>query len=98
MKIFMVIIQLPSELTKEFISLIPKQRARIDKLMDGGIVLQYALSIDRSTLWLTLSAYSETKAREIISSFPLINFMKPEFIQLFFQNSVSTVLPKLIMN
>ena len=98
MNTYMIIIQMPTELSKEFISLIPKQRARIDKLMDEGTILQYALAIARTKLWVTVSAKSETKAKEIISSFPLIHFMKPEFLQLAFQNSISTVLPKLIMN
>lgn len=98
MKTYMITIQLPEELTKGFISLIPSQRARIDQLMDEGIILQYALAVDRSKLWVTVSAKSVAKAKEIISSFPLIDYMKPEFFELSFQNSISTVLPKLIMN
>jgi len=94
----MVMIQLPKELTREFISLIPKQRTRINELMDEGKILQYALSVDRSKLWVTVVAASEIKAKEIITSFPLIHYMKPEFFELAFQNSVSTELPKIIMN
>ena len=94
----MVIIDLPTRLTKEFIALIPKQRSHIDKLMDQGKILQYALAIDRSKLWVTISAESESKAKEIISSFPLIDYMEPEILELAFYNSISTDLPKLIMN
>jgi hypothetical protein len=54
MRTYMITIQLPMELTKEFISLIPKQRATINELMDQGKILQYALSVDRSTLWVTV--------------------------------------------
>lgn len=98
MKAYMVIIQLPTELSKEFISTIPKQRAKVEELMDEGKILQYALAVDRSKLWVTVAAKSEEKAKEIISLFPLVHFMKPEFFELAFQNSISTVLPKLIMN
>lgn len=98
MNTYMITIQLPMELTREFISLIPKQRARINELMDQCIILQYALASDRSKLWVTVSAKSESKAKEIISSFPLIHYMKPEIFELAFQNSVSTELPKIIMN
>ena len=98
MNTYMVTILLPKELTKEFISLIPEQRARIEELMDQGKVLQYALAIDRSTLWVTISAKSETVAKAIIATFPLIYYMKPRFIELAYQSSISTELPKIMMN
>jgi hypothetical protein len=98
MNTYMISIQLPNELTQEFISLIPKQRACIDKLMDEGKILQYSLAIDRSQAWVTLVAKSEIKAMDIISTFPLIHFMKPEIFRLAFHNSISNELPKLIMN
>lgn len=98
MNTYMVSIKLPDELTEEFVALIPKQRACIDKLMDNGKVLQYSLSLNRTQLWVILVADSEKKAMDIISSFPLIHFMKPTIIELAFHNSVSNDLPKLIMN
>lgn len=94
----MISIELPKELTQEFISLIPKQRAQVDKLMDQGKILHYSLSLDRSQLWVTLAARTEHEAMDIIASFPLVHFMKPEIFELAFHNSVSTELPKLIMN
>lgn len=98
MKTFMLNIQLPTELTKEFLSLIPKQKALIEKLMEAGKVIQYALSLDRSQLWVTISANSERKAMELFSTFPLVDFMMPTIFELAFQNSISNQLPKLIMN
>lgn len=98
MNAYMVMILLPKELSVDFIALIPSQRAKIDELMDQGKILQYALAIDRSTLWVTVSANSETIAKTIISSFPLIDYMKPKFFELAFQSSISTELPKIIMN
>ena len=98
MTTFMISIELPKELTQEFISLIPKQRAQVDKLMDQGKILHYSLSLDRSQLWVTLAARTEHEAMDIIASFPLVHFMKPEIFELAFHNSVSTELPKLIMN
>jgi muconolactone delta-isomerase len=98
MNTFMINIELPKELTKEFISLIPKQRAKVDELMDEGKILHYSLALDRSKLWLTVAADNESKAMDIIVSFPLIRYMKPEIFALAFHNSVSTELPKLIMN
>lgn len=94
----MVSIQLPDELTEDFISLIPKQREMIDELMNEGKILQYALGIDRSKLWITLSADTKKDVLVILSAFPLIDYMKPKIFELAFYNSISTELPKLIMN
>ena len=98
MNTYMISIKLPEELTEEFVSLIPKQRACVDKLMDEGRVLQYSLSLDRTQLWVILFAKNRKTAMGIISTFPLIDFMKPTIIELAFHNSISTELPKLIMN
>ncbi|MCX6297183.1 MAG: hypothetical protein NTX97_14215 [Bacteroidetes bacterium] len=98
MNTYMISIQLPDELSEEFISLIPKQRKKINDLMDEGKVLQYSLAFNRSQLWVIVSANSEIKALDIISTFPLIHFMKPEIYELAFHNSLSNELPKLIMN
>jgi hypothetical protein len=98
MKSYLFSIKLPTELTKEFLSLIPKQRVKIDELMEEGKVIQYSLALDRSQLWVTISANSEQKAIDIFSTFPLIDFMRPRIYELAFQNSISNQLPKLIMN
>lgn len=98
MNTYMICIDFPTELTHEFISLIPKQRTRVDELMDEGKILHYSLAIDRSKLWVTVVAQSENRALDIIASFPLIHFMKPEIFELAFHNSISNDLPKLIMN
>jgi hypothetical protein len=98
MNTYMVVTKLPREITEEFISLIPKQRAQVNKLMDESKVLHYSLAIDRSLLWITIAAESETAVMDILSTFPLIDYMKPEIIELAFHNSISNELPKLIMN
>lgn len=95
---YMVIIKLPNELTEDFVLLIPKQRAHIDKLMDEGKILQYSLAADRSYLWVTVIAESERMVMDILATFPLISYMNPIVTELAFHNSVSNELPKLIMN
>ena len=40
-------ITLPEELTEEFVSLIPRQRAHIETLMVKGVVTSYGLAFDR---------------------------------------------------
>ena len=95
---YMITIKLPTELTEDFVRLIPKQRKHIDKLMDEGKILQYSLSMDRSVVWVTMLASSEEQVMDRLSKFPMIGFMKPRIFELAFYNSVSNELPKLIMN
>ena len=66
MNTFMISIGLPTDLTQEFISLIPKQRTQVDKLMDEGKILHYSLALDRSQLWVTIGAKTEHEAMENI--------------------------------
>ena len=94
----MIILKLPGEMTEDFIRLIPKQRRHINELMDKGKVMQYSLSMDRSTVWVTMPAVSEQEVMDVLATFPLIGYMKPVIHELAFHNSVSNELPKLIMN
>lgn len=98
MNTYMISIALPSEIDENFVSLIPKQRAHINKLMDKDIVLNYSLATDRSKLWVILKAVNEIKAMDILSEFPLIGYMKPEIMKLAFHNSIANEMPRLIMN
>lgn len=95
---YMITIKLPYDITEEFVRLIPKQRAHVDKMMDEGKILHYALAMDRSIVWVTMLADNEQIVMDRLADFPLIDFMKPEIMELAFHNSVSNDLPKLIMN
>jgi hypothetical protein len=44
---FMADITLPVQFDQEFVSLIPRQQAHINDLMDQGTVTGYSLSLDR---------------------------------------------------
>jgi hypothetical protein len=73
---FLIVIDLPGELSKEFLSLIPEQRRHVDILMGEGKLVQYSLAADRSRIWAIVFAESEAQAREIVGSFPLARFMR----------------------
>lgn len=98
MKEYMINIKLPQQLNKDFVALIPKQRAQVSKLMEEGKIIQYALAADRSLLWITMIAKSQREVMDILSTLPLIHYMNPEIHALAFHNSISNDLPKLIMN
>jgi len=90
-------ITLPEELTEEFVSLIPRQRAHIETLMVKGVVTSYGLAFDRSKAWVTLFAESEGSAHEILSGFPLCKFFVAKLYPLAFHN-VSLSLTKVSLN
>ncbi len=90
-------ITLPEELTAEFVSLIPRQRAHLETLMVKGVVTSYGLAFDRSKVWVTLLAESEGSAHEILSGFPLYRFFGAKLYPLAFHN-MSLSLTKVSLN
>ncbi|MSQ78784.1 MAG: hypothetical protein EXR21_03790 [Flavobacteriaceae bacterium] len=82
----MVSIRLPENFSPDFVELIPRQRAMVNELVDKGIIASYSLSIDRGRLWVVIQSSSEASVLDILSSFPLIAYMRFEIIPLMFHN------------
>ena len=98
MKEFMVSIGLPGEAPEEFVALIPRQRAKVNKLIEKGVITSYSLAYDRSRLWVTMRATSEEEVIKIIATFPLLRWMDIEIAQLLFRNTGASVMPAVSMN
>jgi muconolactone delta-isomerase len=98
MEYFMVDVDLPLVLSEEFVSLIPKQRARVNELMDKGLVLGYSLSHDRSKLWITFKAKGISQVRKALNSFPLYKFFQVQIYPLMFHNHVIYAMPEPLPN
>ena len=95
---FQVHIKLPDIFTKRFASLIPAQRERVTQLMEARVILNYALDMERTNLWITMQARNQTEIMDILSTFPIIKFVKVEIFELAFFDSAPMGLPELIMN
>ena len=95
---YMFDIDLPEHLDAEFMALIPAQRSCVNELMIKGLISTYALSLDRSKLWVIVLAGSEAEAWEVYESFPLGDYMDPSLIELAFHNSKTVALPQLSLN
>ncbi|MGV3559654.1 hypothetical protein [Larkinella arboricola] len=95
---FMVEFALPAEITEEFTVRIPLQRLKVNELMENGKLITYALSFDRQKLWCVVKAQTEFEVMEIVSEFPLINFMDPIITELMFNNIVSLRMPLFSLN
>lgn len=98
MKEFIVIVQLPEVFSPRFISLIPEHRSMVSEMINEGTILSYALSSDRSNLWIIMSGKGEEEILSKISSFPLARYMKFEVKELLFQQSASFVVPEPSLN
>lgn len=91
-------ISLPSFFNEEFVSLIPEQRAYVDSLMLEGVISGYSLSLDRTLLWVTFTAKSESEVRKTIRTFPIIDFIEYNIIELAFHNQANFIIPALSLN
>jgi hypothetical protein len=95
---FFIEITLPDYFTEEFITKIPKQREIVDDWMQKGTILNYALALDRSKLWVAMVAESEQEVMDVLASFPLIDYMKPEIFPLAFYQGVAPGIPAFSLN
>ena len=98
MSFYQANIDLPTELSPEFVAMIPKQRTKVNELMGEGKIRQYSLSLDRSKLWVTFLAESEESVMDMIATFPMVNYMKFEIVALAFHEQVTLSLPKVSLN
>ena len=95
---FMVDFTLPDHLSEEFMSLIPYQRAAVNRLFKDGKLANYALSIENSKLWAIFHANSEMEVMNMIADLPLTEFMQVEISMLTFFNTMTPNLPQFSMN
>ena len=95
---FQVHIKLPEIFTKRFVSLIPPQRQLVNELLEKRTILNYALSMDRSNLWVTIQAKNQLAVMDILATFPIINDVKVEIFELAFFDSAHIGMPEIIMN
>jgi muconolactone delta-isomerase len=84
MRKYMIDIDLPEDMTREFLALIPEQRKVVDNFVREGIIDNYTLSFDRKKLWIVMNTQNENTAMDILSTFPLIDFMKVDMHELAF--------------
>ena len=95
---FQVHIKLPEIFTRRFAALIPQQRERVNQLMEERVILNYALDMDRTQLWVTLQAENQETVMDILATFPIIKEVKVEIFELAFFDAAPMGLPELNMN
>lgn len=95
---FMVDFTMPSTLSDEFVSSIPKQRDAVNRMLTEGKLINYALALEDSKLWAVFSVHSEAELMELVSSLPLSRFMKMRICELTFFNAAHPFSPAFSMN
>lgn len=90
----MVDFTLPHHLSDTFIGLIPPQRALVNRLLCEGKILNYALALEDSKLWVVCSVDSEAELMEMISQLPLTPYMmKVQISELVIYNTANAFAP-----
>jgi muconolactone delta-isomerase len=95
---FMVDFTLPSQLSEEFVSRIPQQRKAVNRLLQEGKILNYALSLENSKLWAVFTANSMEELIETIEELPLTSYMRWKVNELTFFNSGVSFTPAFSAN
>ena len=95
---YMVDFTLPTELPEEFVNNIPRQRAAVNRLLGEGKILNYALSLENSKLWVVFSASSEADLMEMVHRLPLTQYMKVRISELTFYNASNSMSPAFSVN
>lgn len=95
---YMVDFTLPKDLNEEFVSLIPQQRSMVNRMMEAGQILNYALSLENAKLWVVFAAPSEADLMELIDGLPLSPYMKARVSELTFYNAAHPFVPVFSVN
>lgn len=92
MQLFLVEFDI-DEFDREMLRRIPEQHEVLLRLMQSGTVTHFAVSVDRQKLWVFFRVQDMSELLRTISSFPLVNYLRPTFHPLLFQESAVRLAP-----
>ncbi len=96
--VFQVHIKLPEIFSTRFAALIPLQYQKVNELLENRVILNYALDMGRTNLWVTIQAKDQVEVMDILATFPIIKHVQLDIHELAFFDSAPISLPELIMN
>ena len=88
----------PPYFTEDFVSLIPRQRAMIVKLLSNGKLTNFSLNDQRSNAWMVVNAESEEEVEDLLGRFPMYDYFEYEIHQLIMHDTAFMGLPKVVLN
>jgi hypothetical protein len=99
MPTFVVSLRLPEAFDEDFIALIPRHRAFINRLLSEKVVEAYAISADRSRGWVTMNGDDAAAVQAVVEQFPLYQYLRGvEIDELFIFDSAASRFPHLSVN
>lgn len=99
MPAYIVSLQLPDTFEEEFLELIPRHRAFINRLLSEHVIESYAISADRRCGWVLLTGDDKAAVQAIVEQFPLYHLLgKVHIDELFIYDSASTRFPSISLN
>ncbi|GBD05764.1 MAG: hypothetical protein AA908_06130 [Chlorobi bacterium NICIL-2] len=82
-----------TDFDEEMARRIPEQHELLLRLMRSGTVTHFAVSSDREKLWIFFRVKDMSELLRTISSFPLVNYIRPKFYPLLFLESAVRAAP-----
>jgi hypothetical protein len=99
MPTYVVSLRLPESFDEDFIALIPRHRAFINRLLANHVIEAYAISADRSRGWVTMNGDDAAAVRAIVEQFPLYPYLGGiEIDELFIFDSAANRFPRISFN
>ena len=99
MPTFVVSLRLPDAFDEDFIALIPRHRAYINRLLSEKVIETYAISADRSRGWVTINGDDEAAVQAVVEQFPLYDYLHcVEIDELFIFDSTASRFPLISLN
>ncbi|AMJ66085.1 hypothetical protein [Hymenobacter sp. PAMC 26628] len=99
MPTFVVTVLLPETYEDDFLALIPRHRAVINRLLSEKVIETYAISADRRQGWITINGDDAAAVRTVVEQFPLYRYFRGiEIDELFIFDSVATRFPVISLN
>ena len=96
---FVVTLRLPDTIDEDFIALIPRHRAFINRLIEENIIEAYAISADRTRGWVTMNGTTAANVQAVVEQFPLYRFLhEVQIDELFVFDSVASRFPRISLN
>jgi muconolactone delta-isomerase len=94
----MVEFTMPSRLSDEFISAVPKQRELINGYLKERKILSYALSVEMYRMWVIFQVDSEAELMSLIAELPLSSLMDVQISPLTVLNIPKDDLSEICLN
>jgi hypothetical protein len=96
---YLLTFQLPDVMDESFIQTIPKHRAKINTLIDLGVIKSYSVAINREKLWMVVEANNEAEISAIVESLPLHEYLMDYTVDmLMFSLTANTEIPHISLN